>query len=229
MDKNMKKERERKLGFPIVERASSVIVSESRGTPGSASPSAKERGKRSLWVELGNRQEGSGVNSRVQAEDTLLKELQEGEQGPRKGWSPHHWGHASRGWGLPCQGFCGRETAPVQPPTHQSFSVWVPCRVPRGIKICICVLSRSGPSSPLRHCWATRCKLQNETADRRPVSGEDCSGLPGSQTLCPSSHTHDNQQSLMMDAVGGGCCLLFPVTLLSGRPAGCPFLSLPPD
>lgn len=81
----MKKERERKLGFPIVERASSVIVSESRGTPGSASPSAKERGKRSLWVELGNRQEGSGVNSRVQAEDTLLKELQEGEQGPRKG------------------------------------------------------------------------------------------------------------------------------------------------
>ena len=103
--------------------------------------------------------------------------------------------------------------APVLSSTHQSSSKWVPCRVPLGIKICICVLSQSGPNSPLRHCWATRCKLQKETANRRPVSGDDCSGLPGSQTLCPSSHTHDNQLSLVMDAVGAGYCLLFPVTL----------------
>lgn len=52
------KKRERKLGFPIAERANSVIVSESWGISGSASPSAK--GAKRIAKPLGGIGEQAG-------------------------------------------------------------------------------------------------------------------------------------------------------------------------
>lgn len=63
--KKRESERERKLGFPIVERASSVIVSESWGTPGSASPSAKGA-KRKEKALGGIREQAGRIRSQFQ-------------------------------------------------------------------------------------------------------------------------------------------------------------------